>query len=242
MDERPDFKLSDSGEPRFALRYRSPKEFRGDRPVTVEVVCAEPIEGGWVAWWLLVPDEDGTPVVAELRIFPQVASVLAGGLPTNVVRKARPDYIRRLAHDFFQYAADTQGAASARAVDSHLTVAGYDPGRVKLPAKGRGGQRRLSDEHLAVVAAAYADRVGSGSRRPRAEVAELLGESSEWVRDRIVRARKAGILTAARHGLSGGRLTEKGSKLLKQRKQRGTRPDVGTEDTQRPLDGPLPGT
>ena len=217
MDERPDFTLSDSGKPQFTLRYRSPKEFRGDRPVTVEVVCAEPIEGGWVAWWLLVPDENGTPVIAELRIFPKDASVLAGGLRSGVVRHVRPDYIRRLAHDFFQYAADTQGAASARAVDLHLTDAGYDPGRVMLPAKGRGGQRRLSDEHLAEIAAAYADRVGSGSRKPRAEVAEFFGESSEWVRDRIVRARKAGILSpSAGHGRSGGILTSKGLKLLNQ--------------------------
>ena len=227
MDEKPNLKIlsndeirfrnlkiSDDGKPRFRLRHRSPKEFRGDRPVTSDVVCAEPIGDGWVAWWRLVPDENGTPVVAELRIFPQDASDLAGGLRTDVVRQARPDYIRRLAHHFFQYAAEQRPPGF---VEEHLTMAGFDSGRVKLPAKGRGGQRRLNDEHLAAVAAAYADRVRSGSRKPRAEVAELLGESSEWVRDRIVRARKAGILSPpAGHGRSGGILTTKGLKLLNQ--------------------------
>ena len=223
--DRPDFKLSDDGEPRFRLRFRTPKEFRGDRPVTSDIDCAEPIGDGWVAWYRLVPDENGTPAVVELRIFAQDASEsdLAGGLLTDVVRQARPDRIRRLAHEFFQYA--DQYAAERGGpgfVDLHLERAGFGPGRVKLPAKGRGGgQRKFSDEYLATVAAAYAERVASGSRRVGAEVAEYFDETREWVRDRVHRARKEGILSPSPgQGRSGGVLTSKGLKLLRQQERR----------------------
>ena len=63
-----------------------------------------------------------------------------------------------------------------------LERAGFGPGRVKLPAKGRrtGGQRKFSDEYQAAVAADVRGyEPTSGARKIGAEVArEYFGATS----------------------------------------------------------------
>ena len=246
MGDQADFRISDDGRPWFSLRHRSPvlpglryrsaEEFIPRGPVTSDLVVTELLEGGdWVAWYRLVAEE-GTPVIAELRIFPLEASstgletytptptsVPAGGLLSGIARKARPDFIRRLSHAYFEHAGDGRSPEFVEFVDLNMRRAGFDPDRAKLPARTKGGQQlRVSDVHVAAVAAEYANRVRSGSRKPRAETAEHFDQTSEWVRDCLLRARKAGILSPSPgHGRSGGNLTEKGSKLLQQQEEKG---------------------
>lgn len=72
-----------------------------------------------------------------------------------------------------------------------------------------------SDEHYAAVAALYTERVGAGSRRPNADLAERFGMRPSQVRDLIFTCRRRGFLTAATAGRSTGVLTEKAAEVLR---------------------------
>jgi biotin operon repressor len=89
-----------------------------------------------------------------------------------------------------------------------------------LPPK----RMRRDERFYAEMAAAYAEAVSAGNKRPVDTIAEALGRSRNTVKDVIREARARGLLTETTHGRAGGRLTAKAKKLLKQR------------DTGRPVD------
>ena len=161
----------------------------------------------WTAWYRLVPQK-GLPVVAELRVLPNEdperldgrwsgssSSVPKGGLRSRLATSVRPDQIRRLMHEFLQAATDQLGEGFT---ELQLSRTGdYNVAATRLPAPRATGPRRLKDTELAEIAALYSGFVLDASPRPIHDTAEKLDEPKAWVRDRVARARRAGILTRA---------------------------------------------
>lgn len=66
----------------------------------------------------------------------------------------------------------------------------------------------------AILAAVYARRVEQGDRRPVAYIAEVVGQSTVTVTQRVREARAMGLLTPVAPGKAGGRLTPQAEALL----------------------------
>lgn len=81
------------------------------------------------------------------------------------------------------------------------------------PRPGRAGWR---DADLAPVAAAYVDKVHSGTPRPTEELAREMVVSTSQLRNLLYLARCRGLLTAPQSGKAGGELTEKALTLLRE--------------------------
>jgi hypothetical protein len=83
------------------------------------------------------------------------------------------------------------------------------------PSSGRG--KRIPDLDYIHVADIYVRQCNAGSDRPASDTAREHGGgwTGEKVREWNRRARQRGLLTAARHGVSGGRLTPYAEGILR---------------------------
>lgn len=83
--------------------------------------------------------------------------------------------------------------------------------RIGRKERARGKEKSLQ---LAFVAAAYTQAWKDGHRNHNEVAAEDLGESSEWVRDRVMEARAVGYLPPTKRGRGGGGLTPRGRAVI----------------------------
>jgi hypothetical protein len=211
-------------------------------PVSATDACVEvPINDRWTAAYFLV-EQDGRPVIGELRIFPtevpaeplrgrppgtwsghalgMKAPVPRGGLSARLLRGVKVGYY---------FKAELRGRRAA-ALPSGLRVFHRPRHPTASPRSeaSRRGRPPRPDEELIPIAAAYADAVRRGEDHPRAALVKQLKLSGATIRDRIHRARQRGLLTDARPGVPGGELTVRGRALLaKVSARRGKRTRAG---------------
>jgi hypothetical protein len=147
---------------------------------------------------LFFVQQQGTPVIAELRIRSTAESVPTGGLTTRELREIRLDAVAR--------------SLRRRPLGSLL-----NPG-IDIEAERnndpRPGRRGRPDQHYAAWAAQYHEHALRSSR-PVATLAEETGVSTARVRDHIRQARNRGLLSPAPPGRSGGELTDYALQLLR---------------------------
>lgn len=170
---------------------------------------------GWRCALRVMADE-GRPVVAEVRVFPDEpgrrpagewsaqgwgneASVPPGGLKARTLRDVRLDTFLK----------------------THLAelLEGwpFPPGSPRMVTAPRRSQRqREGDRKLAEVAAEYLDLCTAPETRraPRKALRDAHGWSEAQARKRIDTARDRGLLAGTLHGKSGGYLTEYAHELL----------------------------
>lgn len=198
-----------------------------------------PLDDGWrVA--LRVAVQDGWPVVAELRVFPNetddddiarpgcwsaerlgyLAPVAAGGLTARKLREVR---LETLLREQFKPIAAQYTAILRR----HSTEAGAPAENTRTqiaPAnlESSGGPRRRraaskSDLELARAAQEYLERChdASTAQRPTAALADAHpGWTTQYARDQVYAARERGLLTTVGQGQQGGALTPMAEQLL----------------------------
>lgn len=161
-------------------------------------------------------------IVSELVIKADSPSPPKGGITMSLVRfllKTRPG---KMAPTIAEPPAGTPGefitirtSAPPPFALAHLV----DPAR-KTPDRRR-GRPPLPVKTLLSVAEAYAGAIDRGSTHPVADVARRLKMTPELVRDRVLKARRQGLLTEARWGRSGGELTPAAARLMKAKKRVG---------------------
>ena len=190
------------------------------------------IEGGW-AYEMTLDQQNGRPVVAELRVFPDSDDLRLNELSDMTKASMaieEPYWADRLARELAHAARTRQQGpvlTPARGLTArHLRAipfGGHSPLHYlkSFFAVGEGAFKRTvrsaGDSKLALIARLYVQAQERGSRRQNAEVAQALGMRSSQVRDAIHRARRQGLLTATRkQGASGGELTPKAVVLLRQ--------------------------
>ncbi len=188
--------------------------------------------------------QDGQPVIAEARIFPNDPSdpdfpsdlpglpagigdramrgewtpngnaVPRGGLTTRMIRRV--------------HTGDLSGtiAKKLRHINEAFRPVGDDTPSIVELAGGPGwdavvhrAQQQpaglFRDQRLAMTAALYVDACQQDPRHANRQVAEQLAIPVEHVRDRIYAARVAGLLTAGPgKGRAGGRLTDEAQEIL----------------------------
>jgi hypothetical protein len=183
-------------------------EVRPDAEVATGArVAVEQAAGDWRIRWVFV-EQYGSLVVRSLHLEPDERPTPPGGVTTNLLRELSPS-------------AAIAAAASRLAgeldrtswTDLQLIWAAHDA-REHAPtqtARTR-GRPRLSDEHLAAVAAAYLVEMQHGPGVLR-RLGERFDREPETMRDQVRIARKRGFLTTAlgpgRKGAAAGpRLVE----------------------------------
>jgi hypothetical protein len=211
-------------------------QVRPDWPVVRETWVEKLVPGGFVAAFRMV-DQDGTPVIAEVRVFPPTprpdgriggtwsedpAAVPPGGVTAEAVRAATLSSVRE---DFAAVNRDLAEQHGRPVADQVLSRHGFSAAAFEIP-RHPGKVGRPDDGLLLDVAVRYAAAVGRGSRSPNVDVArEYASEAHPWihkreqVRDLVYEARDRELLTKpSRGGLAdGARLTEKAEALLAER-------------------------
>jgi hypothetical protein len=204
------------------------------------------IAGGW-AYEMDLRLENGRPVIAQLRVFPDSPAVdrerltdahalwMQLGMTDNAAATARD--LARLVPTSTSPSGEVPVPAGGLAA-RHLRRI---PFRQRPPALITEGWRRIraelrqvyrrqrtqerGDVRLAHVAKLYVEALQRGSRTQVVDVARQLGVPAAHVRDAVSAARRRGLLTATRsQGVPGGELTAKAQALLDQRAAVG-RPD-----------------
>jgi len=225
-------KLLDSGLAAFQERTRLGEVFNFAGGATLVVTAAvggreaawlhRRTDSGWVIAYRLFA-QAGRPVVGELRVFPDDATVDAGGdgwtwsgeadhVPAGGLRGRLVRAEVRVGDDLamignkLRWFRERFGAVTDALGGSDLAVA-------LAPAVPSGGGRR-DNRGLARVAAAYAAALDRGSRRPNVDAAAELGIEVERVREKMFTARERTIFSGGSEGKAGGQLTPFGQSLL----------------------------
>lgn len=194
----------------------------GRRDVLVPECWVEvPIGGsGWVAAAQMV-SRGHTADVAEIRIYPAEptegrpkgewgalalgarATCPPGGITARLLRRVPLGIFARASAEFI--------AQFYGKYPKEFQRVGLQPA---LPAPRR--RRPVPDVVVAGIAAAYAEAVARGSRRPVEETAAVFpGAPLKRVRQLVYEARQRALLTSApKQGAHGGRLTTKGRGVL----------------------------
>lgn len=194
---------------------------------------------GWLAAFRLIP-QDGQPVVAELRIFPEEenpkrkrgqwsahmlgldAIAPRGGLTARVIRRVRLEDVQSAFSEVI--------ANLVQRFGSETPLPPLDPflSRIRIEeiarlANQRPGPAGRDDTFYAAVAANYLARIRAGSKQPLKELSTELSRPTSHVRQLLATARDRGLLTRAVQGRAGGELTEAGrSALIRTDSQRST--------------------
>ncbi len=201
-----------------------------DVPEPPETWLEVDLRNGWIAAYRLLRQRDAI-VFGELRVFPREtgrryagrwsaeelgddATAPPGGLSTETLRAVKLGEHR---HQAERELARFAGRIRRRWPD-------YDPfgpdgvlGRhgITREAVTPSGRRTRDERFYAGIAALYAEQVAAGSRRPVKAVAEAIGADPGYTRNLVEDCRKLGLLTAAKHGRAGGKLTAKARRLLR---------------------------
>jgi hypothetical protein len=184
------------------------------------------LEPEWSVLYRVV-EQDGNPVVAELRVVPAPHSeeedewaeeallkpqktwgveppVADGGLLARQVRAVRPG---RAIKESRRWAALERENPIAHAL-------GFRFSDSVLNAPRHVGRRGRSDRFYVEVCVAYIDAVQAGEPAPVQAAADRLGFKHAHVRDALHRARRRGLLTPPPPGRAGGQLTDKARAVL----------------------------
>lgn len=225
------------GERRPRLWISPPPPREDDNPlgaIPYEVWYEVPLPEGWVGAYRLLPHE-GHPLVAEVRVFLDEpgrrtypgrwsAEQLGGrapapshGLTTAALRKLRvatdlEAAARMIRSPQFRKKLKALFPAETGYVDRTVGIMRQRP--------ARRGRPRTSDAELAEWARDYVEQL-SESRRPIAALASQWKVRPETVRDRVHRARSAGMLTPTVRGRASGELTEKAKAILRREERSG---------------------
>lgn len=177
---------------------------------TVRVVLPE--FPGW-RFYVTFDPREGTAVgfevaagIGELGPPPRVSARLVRSLPIGEIQDlAKKEALRSKE----RYLANLSEATSNQPYTSaaHRWQATFDTDR-------QPGRRGRDDLEYAYLAAAYVAKVGAGSKRPVAELAEEMGHAPKQVRSALYEARERGLLKGAQRGVAAGELTEKARRLL----------------------------
>lgn len=202
---------------------------RSRREAWIEV----PIGNQWVAAYRIVV-KNQIPLVAEVRLVPdaparrqagrwsgKAADVPSGGVPGRALRALRLKDPFELFPKVVENLKRRMGEHAARQVLGRFGMVGTAPVVPLRP--GRAGR---ADEFYALWAAAYVERISSGSHHPVWELAAnppvRIRErqatkhlSGHTVRDVLREARGRDLLTSPPMGRSGGELTPKARRLLR---------------------------
>jgi hypothetical protein len=188
-----------------------------------------PLDDGWLVA-LRLSAQDGWPVVAELRVFPDegddrdsrwpgcwsaerlgyLAPVPPGGLTARKLREVRLETFLR------EQAKQLLAQRDTILRRDHAT-AGTDNPELTHPGRKRAGSK--SDLELAQVAQEYIERCHDPrtAQRPTAALAAArAGWTTTYARDQVHAARERGLLTSLGRGRQGGTLTPKAERLLHQ--------------------------
>jgi hypothetical protein len=185
-----------------------------------------PLRDGWVAAYRIVND-GGTPVVGEVRVFPDEpdrknhgqwsgellgvrAKVPHGGITLRLLREVRlKKYLQQMAAGIERFR--KQSILAARDF-------GWGREKVAAPAKSapRRGRKGRSDEFYVRVAEEYAKASTVRRSRPIAEIAKSHKVLPSQARDMVRLARKRGLLTSIGPGMRGGQLTGRAESLLRE--------------------------
>jgi hypothetical protein len=204
-----------------------------DRSVWVEAPLSSRLP--WMVAFRLV-NEDGQPVIAEVRVFPDQSSAPykagpPGTLPTRWRRPAgrwSGDYpgvmahvprggitarvlrtIRMQSYKGLLRTILTQHAEAFRSMDLGVPLS-------TVPSSTTRGRKGRSDETLARIAEVYGHAYRA-NRPSTAAVAKAFRLSLSQARDAVRRARVRGLLSpASKQGKGGGLLTPLAQKILKQ--------------------------
>lgn len=166
-------------------------------------VWIEAEHDGWRAA-ARVAMQDGAPVLAELRIYPDDGmqhpagwshapdAVPRGGLTTELVRSALTDRLLEAVRELYEPLA------------GEPVFEGFEP-LLSVPACAR--PRKRDDRALASTVDAVSRHRNAGSGRPIDAAAAELGYAPGTVRNRLTKARDRGIA-------AGDKLTDRGRALL----------------------------
>ena len=188
---------------------------------------------------LRLAESKGHLVVTEVRIFPyeggsdrqpgewsQEPPKRASSIPSAILRKA--NIARRLQEARAEFEREIDQIDRSELLmyeglpllDTSAVAVGFtDLSKLGLPTRHerRPGRKGHGDRHYAEYAYAYdkAAKDPKTAHKPVKVVAELMGESSQFVGETIAEARKRGLLTPApKPGQPGGELTEKARRIL----------------------------
>lgn len=206
------------------------------------LITALPNRPDWTAAIRLEPDARGEFVAAELRVFPTethegdvdedprirgewsgaLDAIPVGGIQVRDLRPLRiGEHVRKGGKAAKEAVSDNAEKLEAhagrlgRVIDSKLQA--WLEAIPSPPGASSGRGRRIPDLDHIYVAAIYVRHDDAGSNRPAADTASELG--GDWtsgkVREWLRRARQRQLLTPAKQGLSGGRLTPEAEEILR---------------------------
>jgi hypothetical protein len=203
------------GRPYLEALGLDPNALRPQREVWIEADVSSKAQPGavWKVAYLLV-NQGGVPVVAEMRLFPaephpfrpagqwsgHVAGVSApvppGGITSRLIREVH--------------------------LGKHLRYAGGEVASAASPPPRRRSDRRSRLPEIAFARAAetYDAAVKKNEGPPVPAVARRHRLSIESARWRIHEARVRGFLTTTGQGRAGGRLTDRGKRVLRTKTRR----------------------
>lgn len=178
----------------------------------------------WTAAFGLVPDDDGRPIVVELRVFPDNAKggtpTAGGGLTARALRTLRLGEARQRAieelvtsHDWWDYGVEID--LSSAEVDALDPKSGADLTDAVLASLRTSQRPTLDDRFYAGIALGYTDALQDAPTAPLVLLRRWLEEagdhhSATTVRDWVAEARNRGLLARPKKRKAGGELTPKG--------------------------------
>jgi hypothetical protein len=185
-----------------------------------------------------IESQDGSPVIAELRVLPSPSDrwvkglasnppeTPPGGLTTRALRgMTLGDLLRFVSEELaatveFESEKNPDAPVFHPAESRRFNWQDFDPGTLDAPrAPGRKGH---PDSFYAAVAAAYLQALRAGSTAPVEDTAQSLNEDwrtaykPPYFRDLLAEARRRELLTRPPAGRAGGELTDKGHAALKE--------------------------
>ncbi len=200
---------------------------RGVLVSTDEAWVESTFADGWIAAYRMLV-QDGVPVIAEMRVFPDEpardptgrwsaeylgmrATVPKGGITARLVRRIRPG-------EHYQAACSRvhgvgKGKRAGRRWESYQS-------NLRNNLSGR-GRKRKPDTFFLKYAADYANAFKEDPTNPVEAVSLKRGLSREKVRAMIWQCRQRKLLDPVIQGRPGGDLTPYARRLLKYRKTKG---------------------
>ena len=184
-----------------------------------------PLSDEWIAAYRFV-NQDGTPVVAEVRVFPMNdglkqrppgqwvaewlgirASVPKGGIRARLLKTLK---VKGPMEDFEEIASwmTKKEAGSPQIARTELGRLGWRERRMDRRAKPKSSN---DEAYFARVAREYE----LAGKHPIKAMSERRGVPVDKVRPEVYRARELGLLTRLGQGQAGGRLTEKGLQVYR---------------------------
>jgi len=166
--------------------------------------------GGRAEYQVEVSPTDGRWIVSAVTI--RRAAGVTGRNCRVSPAEALEEFQRRIANLPLAHLGDLVDAGFKSLDRQHV---GFDRGmQLAFGSNARPLDRMARNARLATVAAEYVQACARHSRRPNEDVAAKVGKPASRIRDDLLAARRAGLLTETVQGSPGGRLTDKALAIL----------------------------